>query len=114
MRCVTAGIHFVPAPSENKFAAQNVGSGMKSSVKNVNLRGEAEPLSYLPPARPSRLRSIAFKVFQRSLANALAALRSQREALHAPQQRNCGVVTHQCECFQRLSKFSRSSMAGTR
>ena len=40
MRCVTAGIHFIPIHSENKFAAQIVEGSMKISMKNVNLRSE--------------------------------------------------------------------------
>lgn len=59
MRCVTVGIHFVLIHSENKFAAQNVGSSMKSSVKNVSLRGEGEPLRYLQTALRSCLCSFS-------------------------------------------------------
>lgn len=109
MRCVTAGIHFILIHSENKFAAQNVGGSMKSSVKNVNLRGEGEPLRYLQSALPSCLCSFSggagFKVFERQLPSGNHAQPSEM-TLHAPPQRDHCVVTPRCECFQWLSRIS--------
>lgn len=109
MRCVTAGIHFILIQSENKFAAQNVGGSMKSSVKNVNLRGEGEPLRYLQPALPLGLCSFSggagFSVFLLALPSGDRAQLSEM-TLHAPPQHEHCVVAHHCECFQWLSKIS--------
>lgn len=110
MRCVTAGIHFIPIQSENKFAAQNVGGSMKSCVKNVDLRGEGEPLRYLQSALPSALRSFSgdagVSAFRRTLPSRDRAQLSERSLLAPPQRDHC-VVARRYECFRWYKGFSQ-------